>query len=81
MIRDEAIKIIDNFFYCVVFPRCNGKLYSHSRLDEAVKMAIEALSQPEIIRCKECGYYEDGHCDMHHMGVDPDDYCSYAVGR
>lgn len=47
----------------------------------AKEMAIEALKQPELIRCASCHYYADGHCDMHHMGVSPDDFCSYAVGK
>lgn len=45
MTPKEASKIIDNFYSCIVLPRCNGKLYSHRRLDEAVKMAIEALKE------------------------------------
>ena len=28
----------------------------------ALDMAIEALNQPEIIRCKDCKYYKGGFC-------------------
>lgn len=52
--------------------------------DEALDIAIEALNQEDLvegIRCEGCRYYADGHCDMHGMGVYPEDYCSYAVGR
>ena len=69
MTREEAISVLN-------MVEAHGGL-----VIEAKKMVIEALKQPEIIHCAVCRYYADGHCDMHHMGVYPDDYCSYAVGR
>lgn len=45
---------------------------------EALEMGIEALKQPEIIRCENCHYYDGEHCDMHNAGTYPTDYCSYA---
>ena len=54
---------------------------------EAHDMAITALRQPEIIRCRECrhwytgdGYnHENGaQCALTHMWMSPDDYCSYG---
>lgn len=47
----------------------------------AIDMAIEALKQPEIIRCNDCHYYDGERCDMHKMMTDQTDYCSYAVGK
>lgn len=47
----------------------------------------EVPTQPEIIRCEDCRWWEresicEGHCleiDLHH--VDEDHYCSYAERR
>ena len=52
--------------------------------ERAMNMAIEALQQPEVIRCEDCRWWEresisEGHCleiDLHH--VDEDHYCGYA---
>ena len=72
MTREQAIKIIDS----------SDIMYYDADEAEAFGMAIAALRGSEkIIRCEGCHYYEDGHCDMHHMGVSLDDYCSYAVGK
>ena len=75
MTREEAVKTLTEL-WGVDYRYCLGTIEV-----EAVDMAIEALKQPEIIRCEGCRYYADGHCDMHNMGVDSDDFCSYAVGR
>lgn len=76
MTREEAInELIEMCKYI------NGNIEIRSKQYKALNMAIEALKQPEIIRCAGCHYYADGHCDMHHMGTSPDDYCSYAVGK
>lgn len=50
---------------------------------EAHDMAIAALRQPEIIRCRECKLRDTGYCNMAHgfMGMKDDDYCSYAERR
>lgn len=47
---------------------------------EAHDMAITALRQPEIIRCKDCALYGTYECNMRHgfMGVKDDDFCSYG---
>lgn len=37
-------------------------------------------AQPEIIRCKDCKYYDpNDHCFL--QGAEPDDYCSFAERR
>lgn len=50
---------------------------------EAHDMAITALRQPEIIRCRECKLRDTEYCNMAHgfMGMKDDDYCSYAERR
>lgn len=58
---------------------------------EAHDMAIAALRQPEIIRCRECKhyYFADNRipqeqryvCDIGGEIWQPDDYCSYAERR
>ena len=58
---------------------------------EALIMAIEALKQPEIIRCKDCkycvdygmgGYYCESE-DIVPVGnyVEPDGFCNFARRR
>lgn len=57
-----------------------------SWIDKAYDMAISALEQPEIIRCKDCKYYrqyddQDDLCVYTMTSVEADDYCSYAERR
>lgn len=53
-----------------------------SPLELAILVAIEALKQPEIIRCGDCVFSEDGEgCTMHNILTDPDDFCCYAAWR
>ena len=46
----------------------------------SIDMAIKALSEPEIVRCKNCKYHEPkGNCDY---GYKPDEwYCADGVKR
>lgn len=50
---------------------------------EAHDMAITALRQPEIIRCRECKLRDTEYCNMAHgfMGMKDDDHCSYGERR
>lgn len=60
------------------------------RQHEALDLAIDALSEPSIVRCGECEYYDTGEneseswsiCGHVFKGintpVDEDDYCSYG---
>lgn len=74
MTRDEAIKILEQMQ--------RGKIRDiEDYCFDAVDIAIEALEQPEIIRCNDCHYYNGERCDMHKMMTDQTDYCSYAVGK
>lgn len=47
MKREEASEIINGYFFYTVLPRCNGKVVNSRKLEEAIKMALEALKQPE----------------------------------
>lgn len=69
-------------------PSMLGWCENHCKLPEAFDMAIEALKQPEIIRCGECKYREirgvEGFCD-HITGeeimIRKTDYCKWAERR
>lgn len=57
-----------------------------SYAEKAIDMAIKALGQPEIVRCRECKYYralhnQDDLCVWTMTSVEADDYCSYAESR
>lgn len=61
MTREKAIKILkpmlDSF---VDYANLTMKVEDDNTVD-ALDMAIEALKQPEIIRCGECKYYKIDH--------------------
>ena len=60
MTNEEAIE------YIKLIKTCDAK-----PINEALKMAIEALKQPQIIRCKDCKYWGTGFrgegCEPPHM--------------
>ena len=75
MTRDEAIKIIEDQI-CHEFS---------SEICEAYVMAIRALRQPEIVRCKDCKWHPKSnpkHPDCNyclriiHGAIPPDYYCA-----
>ena len=53
--------------------------------DNALEMAIKALEQSEIIRCKDCKYNVSSHKCLHpesfFLVPDDDFYCGYANPR
>lgn len=64
------------------------------KADEAIDMAIKALEEPEIIRCKDCKRFVskvwltgsgsvdvEGHCGRTGIGVTPHYFCSLAERR
>ena len=78
MEREEAIEELEQRLSTL---KILGGSYVDCVNGEAIKVAIEALKQPEIIRCKDCLYYErGGRCGCHCMQVLMSDYCSYAAG-
>ena len=45
---------------------------------------IESLGITEVVRCKDCIYWEDGYfgyCPKHHISMEFDDFCSYGERR
>ena len=52
----------------------------HPLTCEALRMAIKALKQQEIIRCKNCYWYEDTLCKKYSVArlVGENDFCSKA---
>lgn len=65
----ELRKIADNF-------GDHGKDYL---LCKSIEMAIKSLSEPRLIRCRECVHYGSPCvCTLTHSQVDADDYCSYG---
>ena len=69
MTRQEAIKELE-------------KITWSDRGMEALNMAIDALEQEEIIRCKDCKFNKGTHKCFNPKSVaifpDDNDYCSYA---
>ena len=47
---------------------------------EALRMAIEALQEPEIVHCKDCKYWDKEimYCNHTGMQIEPDGYCVYG---
>lgn len=69
----------------IMFAKRN--VVADSWIDQAYDVAIKALSEPEIIRCRDCRYWyrmtiNIGKCERvfnANCGIwDSDDYCSYA---
>lgn len=56
MTREEAIKIIN--CYDIGFYDLSGEKIPADKLVEAFDMAIEALEQEPIVRCKDCRHAE-----------------------
>ena len=77
MTREEAIRILKDFSLCGVYHQL---VHMNDVDSEAMSMAIKALEQPEIIRCKDCmhnGSY-DTDCPIDWNGKE---YCSFAERR
>lgn len=57
--------------------------YLSGEYRKALKLAISALAQPEIIRCKDCKHlFEDNGCPLRTWRTHTeDDFCSYAERR
>ena len=73
MTREEAIK---------AFRGLSGVLLPRKYYCEAIQMAISALQQPEIIRCKDCKHWDGvDTCDVIDAPVWDNDFCSLAERR
>ena len=55
MTREEAIKILDILPLC---NECDSNNFPYTCVDcgDAFLLAMEALKQPEIVKCKDCAY-------------------------
>lgn len=80
MTREEAIEIL----------KANYPDACFEQLRDAVDMAISALKQPEIVRCKECIYASPNGkngCKVYHFKLyethemNANDFCSRAERR
>lgn len=78
MTREEVInELIEMCNYV------NGNIEIRSKQYEALNMAIKALKQPEIIRCKDCCFYaiskeKRSWCKDMLRRIQPEDFCSHA---
>ena len=82
MTKDEAVSIIEDRVRVTEYVESS---YVDCVDIEALKMAIEALRQPEIVRCKDCAncsrdaVFDDYWCDGRE--VEANHYCGYAERR
>ena len=80
MTNEEAIKVLRTESVEI-----GGNTVSVCRFCEAMDMAVKALEDVPVVRCRECNHCdpENYHCD-HPMGTaaplrrKPDDFCSYG---
>lgn len=72
------IKNLINPYYC--YELHSGISNLHPLTCEALRMAIKALKQQDIIRCKNCYWYEDTLCKKYSVArlVGENDFCSKA---
>ena len=67
--RQAAIELIERM-----------KPYHQEADDIAEMIANMPSAQPEVIRCKDCKYYDpNDHCYL--QGAEANDFCSYAERR
>lgn len=85
MTRGEALKKMQAV---KSYMTSGNPIWSVTEIGEAFDMAIEALEQPEIIRCKDCKYggmkeNEEGYCyaSAIEQEITGMDYCSWAKRR
>ena len=75
MDRKEAIELIKRH---MIIHQIGS--YPHIKLAEALNMAIAALQEPEIVRCKDCKHWDKEimYCNHTGMQIEPDGYCVYG---
>ncbi len=83
MTRKEAVSIIEERVRVTEYVESS---YVDCVDIEALRIAIKALTQPEIILCEDCEYWErescvDGFCNESWIHVDEDHYCGFAKRR
>ncbi len=83
MTREEAIA---NIKHAVSWAKENDDRWCDSVEVGSLEMAIEALKQPEIIRCKDCQFYAISRqgkswCKSSTRHIKPEDFCSRGWRR
>lgn len=76
MTREEAIKLLELLEKCATIEESK----------ECCKLAIEALKQTEIVRCRDCCFYaiskqKRSWCKDMLRRIQPDDFCSRGRRR
>lgn len=79
MTKEEAISIISGYEAY----GCGYCLQGGEEVEEALRLAVDALRQEIVIRCKNCKYYTGYECQRSKISnirviTDEDDYCSRA---
>jgi len=86
MKREEAMEIMDKMPLCNECDRSNFP-YTCVECGDAFLKAMEALRQPEIVRCKDCKYFpsdpqhEPSCWKNRRRGDDPDWFCADGEKR
>lgn len=86
MTRNEAIEILDKMPLC---NECDSSNFPYTCVEcgDAFLMAMEALKQPDIVRCKDCKYVEcegvEGFlvCDLSGFSHSPEFFCADGERR
>lgn len=77
MTKKEAIKTINEILENNYLSIGECRLFEYEK--EAMKVAVEALEQQEIIRCKDCVNLMRPHiCRLYMSNCDLDFYCANA---
>lgn len=85
MTREEAIQYIDGLHYEEDFPYTDTIADFVKERNEAIDMAIEALSADtvEVVRCKDCHWRYmkgmDAYCPSRISPVLPDYFCNKGI--
>ena len=58
MTREEAIELLDILPWC---NECDSSNFPYTCVEcgDAFLLAMEALKQPEVVRCKDCKYWHE----------------------
>lgn len=67
MTREEAMEIIDKMPLC---NECDSSNFPYTCVEcgDAFMLAMEALKQPEIVRCKDCKFFTTNKFDAEGYG-------------
>ena len=79
MDRKEAIEYWEEFLEEI--PEIEGMPQEEKdKQEQATLMAIAALQEPEIVRCKDCKHWDKEimYCNHTGMQIEPDGYCVYG---